>query len=73
MLATVKLSPRQRECLLRISAGETSADIARALGLSVRTVDHYVGAACVRLEVRSRAQAVARAMRLKLIAGDMDT
>jgi DNA-binding CsgD family transcriptional regulator len=61
------LSARQLECLARISAGETSAQIAAALGLSPRTIDHYVGGACAKLGVRSRAQAVAKAISLEMI------
>ena len=63
----VRLSARQLECLTRISSGETSAEIAAALSLSVRTVDHYVGGACAKLGVRSRAHAVAKAITLDLI------
>jgi DNA-binding CsgD family transcriptional regulator len=63
-----KLTPRQIECIARIAAGETSAEIASALGLSVRTIEHYVAAACERLAVRSRAQAVAKAIAKGLIA-----
>lgn len=56
------LTPRQIDCLTRIAAGETTVEIARVLGLSRHTVDHYVGAACNRLGARSRAQAVAIAI-----------
>jgi len=59
-----ELSARQIECLRRVAKGDSSIEIAAALGLSVRTVDHYVGAACAKLGARSRAQAVARAIRL---------
>ena len=65
----VKLSPRQIECLSRIARGETSAEIAVALGLSKRTIDHYVNSACGRLGVRNRAQAVAIAISEGLIVG----
>ncbi len=61
------LSPRQLECLKRIAAGETSARIAASLGLSHRTVDHYVALACAKLGVRTRAQAVARVIALEMI------
>jgi DNA-binding CsgD family transcriptional regulator len=57
-----KLSPRQLECLEMIAAGETSAEIARVLGVSRRTVDHYVANTCARLGVRNRTQAVAKAI-----------
>jgi DNA-binding CsgD family transcriptional regulator len=40
------LSPRQLECPHRIAQGETTVEIALALGLSRHTVDHYVSAAC---------------------------
>jgi DNA-binding CsgD family transcriptional regulator len=56
------LSARQIECLLRISRGETSAEIAGALGLSRHTVDHYIGGACAKLGAKTRAQAVAIAI-----------
>jgi DNA-binding CsgD family transcriptional regulator len=64
---SLELSPRQLECLHRIALGETTAEIAAALGLSRHTVDHYVGAACSRLGARSRAQAVAIAIGKKII------
>lgn len=64
------LSPRQVECLRRIAAGETSNEIATALGLSTRTIDHYISNACSRLGVRSRSQAVARAIGLGVIPAD---
>ena len=63
-----KLTARQIECLQRIACGETSAQIASALGLSVRTVDHYLGAACNRFGVRSRAQAVAIAVQQNIVS-----
>ena len=66
---SIRLTPRQLECLTRIAAGETSAEIAVALGLSKRTVDHYVTHACARLGVRKRAQAVAKVIRSRLIPG----
>jgi DNA-binding CsgD family transcriptional regulator len=45
-----------------VARGETSAEIARALGVSRRTIDHYVANACARLGVRNRTQAVAKAI-----------
>lgn len=62
------LTPRQLECLSRIASGKTSAEIGEALGLSKRTVDHYVLNACTRLGVRNRTQAVAKAIGEGLIA-----
>jgi DNA-binding CsgD family transcriptional regulator len=72
-MAPKALSPRQIECLRRIASGETSNDIATALGLSSRTVDHYISNACSRLGVRSRSQAVARAIGLGVIPPDPAT
>lgn len=61
------LSARQLDVLTRVAAGQTSPSIATDLGLSTRTVDHYVGAVCKKLGAKSRAQAVATALRLGLI------
>jgi DNA-binding CsgD family transcriptional regulator len=68
-----KLTPRQMECLRRIAEGETTQEIAVALGLSRHTVDHYVGAACDRLNARTRAQAVALAVAQNLLCGSKKT
>lgn len=62
------LTARQLECLRLIADGETSAEIAASLGLSKRTIDHYVQFACAKLGVRNRTQAVAKAIQLDLIA-----
>lgn len=62
MNESAKLSPRQVECLEMVARGETSAGIALALGVSRRTVDHYIADTCARLGVRNRAQAVAKAI-----------
>jgi LuxR family transcriptional activator of conjugal transfer of Ti plasmids len=63
----VDLSRREIQCLQLLAAGKSSAAIAHDLGISHRTVDHYVGDACAKLRVRSRAQAVATAIGLQLI------
>jgi len=55
------LTERQRECLLWVREGKSSTDIAVILGLSPRTVDEHIAAACERLNVRTRAQAVVEA------------
>jgi DNA-binding CsgD family transcriptional regulator len=69
MTEAASVSARQRECLARIAARQTSADIAAAVGLSVLTVDHYRGDACAKLGARSRAQAVATAIGSQFICG----
>lgn len=55
---SVQLSPRQVECLKWVRQGKSSNDIGDLLGLSGRTVDHYLADACRRLGVRTRHQAV---------------
>lgn len=54
------LSPRQRACLEHAATGLTSAEIGERLGVSSRTVDEHLQAACRALGVRTRVQAVAR-------------
>lgn len=62
-----RLRPRQGECLYWVSQGKSSVDIGRLLGISPRTVDEHIHNACRSLGVRTRAQAVARAVALGLI------
>lgn len=45
--------------LERVIAGDTSAEIASQLVLSVRTVDHHVGAILAKLGVATRREAAA--------------
>ena len=52
------LTERQLECLRWAAAGKSSADIGAIVGLSSRTVDDHLAAACRRLQVRTRVQAV---------------
>jgi DNA-binding CsgD family transcriptional regulator len=61
------LSPRQAECLRWVGEGKSSVDIGTLMGLSSRTVDHYVATACDRMAVRSRHQAVAVAVQRGLL------
>jgi len=61
------LSKRQAECLLWAREGKSSTDIGAILGLSPRTVDDHLAAACAKLGVRTRTQAVAEAMRRGLL------
>lgn len=61
------LLPRQIECLSWVRQGKSSADTGRIMGLSARTVDEHVARACARLGVRTRVQAVARALLLGVL------
>lgn len=55
------LTQRQIECLKWVRAGKSSSDIGDMLGISARTVDDHVAAACARMGVRTRVQAVVEA------------
>ena len=70
--AGVDLTMRQLECLAWVQEGKSARDIGQILGISGRTVEKYVGAACEKLGVRTRVQAVVRARNLGLLT-DADT
>ncbi len=65
--AREKLSSRELECLRWAAAGKSSDEIAIILGISVYTVSSYFKSAVRKLDAVNRMQAIARAMRLKLI------
>jgi DNA-binding CsgD family transcriptional regulator len=54
------LSPREHEMLRRVARGDANKAIAAALGLSMHTVQEYVGRACRKAGVRTRRELVAR-------------
>jgi DNA-binding NarL/FixJ family response regulator len=56
----VRLTAREREVLRLLSEGLTDREIARALTVSVRTVESHVSNILHKLEVRNRAAAAAR-------------
>jgi DNA-binding CsgD family transcriptional regulator len=58
----IQLSSRQIECLCWVRDGKSSADIGDILGISARTVDDHLLAACGRLGVKTRVQAVMEAV-----------
>lgn len=62
-----QLTPRQVEVLRHIAGGETDKQVAGALKLSPRTVEMHVAAALKALGCRTRAEAVHRATRLRLL------
>jgi two-component system, NarL family, nitrate/nitrite response regulator NarL len=65
---TVMLTPRERD-VLQLAANDLSAPgIARRLSVSPATVSTHFGHIYVKLEVRSRAGAVAKGLRLGLIS-----
>jgi len=65
--AQTNLSPRELEILRLLVDGETAASIADRLGISVHTANSHVRNIYTKLEVSSRAQAVSRALRDRLV------
>lgn len=63
----VSLSPREREMLSFIVDGLTAKEIAERLGVSIHTIDTHTRHLFKKLEVRSRAAAVARALRERMV------
>ncbi len=56
-----ELTPREREILDRVAAGERNGAIARALGLAPKTVGNHLSSIFTKLAVADRAEAIARA------------
>jgi DNA-binding CsgD family transcriptional regulator len=67
-LAQAGLSARELEVLRQVRLGLTNREIARALFLSPRTVDMHVRNLLAKLDVRSRAEAVGKALELGLLS-----
>ncbi len=67
-LASGGLTRREIEVLHLVARGMTSRDIGRALFLSPRTVEMHVGSALVKLDCRTRAEAVQRLTKLEASA-----
>lgn len=65
----VHLSPRERDLLHGLLAGKTNREIADSLGLTEKTVKHYMTGLMVKLGVKSRLEAALSARTL-LLAGD---
>lgn len=61
------LTPRQRICLSATADGHSAKQIARMLGLAPRTVEHHFQEAKTRLGAATLTQAVAAAVRKRLI------
>jgi DNA-binding CsgD family transcriptional regulator len=65
--STDDLTPRERECLAWTSVGKTAWEIGSILGISEHTAVAHLNAAVRKLRAASRAQAVAEALRRRLI------
>ena len=61
-----ELSPREREVLRLIAAGESNGQIAARLGISINTVERHVSNVYRKIEARGRADATAWAIRNSL-------
>lgn len=66
--AVEQLTDREREVLIRLSAGETNAEIGEALYLSVGTVKAQVSSILAKLEVKTRVEAALVAERAGLLS-----
>ena len=66
----MSLSNRQKEVLALVAIGATDSEIAQQLCLSVDTVAWHVKEIRARLDARSRAHAVALAMRHDLLPSE---
>jgi DNA-binding NarL/FixJ family response regulator len=55
------LTGRERELLAEIAQGRNNSDIARSLGISLKTVRNYISSILNKLQVTDRAQAIVRA------------
>ena len=61
------LNDREVECLKWAAAGKTSGEIAMIVALSEHTINHYLNSCCRKMDCVNRTQAVAKAIRLRLI------
>ncbi len=63
------LTPREMDILVQLDRGLSNKAIARALGISPKTVDHHVSAVIGKLDATSRLHAAALARQRGLLAG----
>lgn len=66
-IPNVRLSPRERECLLWIAEGKTAWECSVILGLSLHTVRCYLESARHKLRASSNTHAVAKAVKAGLL------
>jgi RNA polymerase sigma factor (sigma-70 family) len=52
-----RLTPREQEVLRRVAGGKSNKEIARELGISVKTVESHIGRLLAKLGVASRTEA----------------
>jgi DNA-binding NarL/FixJ family response regulator len=68
--ATLELTPRQREVLTLIAEGYSTKNIARALSISVKTVETHRAQLMDRLDIHDVASLVRYAIKMKLVSLD---
>ena len=61
------LNDREIECLRWAAAGKTSSEIATIVSLSEHTINHYLNSSCRKMDCVNRTQAVAKAIRHRMI------
>lgn len=61
------ITPRQLECLTWAQEGKSATDIGAILEISPRTVENHFARVCEQLGVRTRIQAVVKALDLGLL------
>lgn len=67
------LTPRERDVLISIAAGQTSKEIARTLSISVPTVNRHTANVYAKIEARNRTEATRWALRHGLVATGTST
>ncbi len=65
-LPAVDLTPREREVITLLSRGDSNQEIARALDLSVRTIERHLANLYAKIDARGRADAIAYAFQHSL-------
>lgn len=60
----IHLSSREKQCLSLLTQGKTAKLIADSLGLSTRTVEHYLDNIKAKLKVKSKPELIERALSL---------
>jgi NarL family two-component system response regulator LiaR len=63
-----ELTPRETDVLRQLALGRSNKEIATALSIGEETVKSHVGSVFAKLQVENRAQAVVRAIRLRIVA-----
>ena len=65
-----ELTPRETDVLRELALGRSNKEIAAALSIGEETVKSHVGSVFAKLQVENRAQAVVRAIKLRIVSLD---